>query len=37
MTATVPPRCKHCGGPSSFVRFSVGDRNKRPEERSPRL
>lgn len=31
------PRCKHCGGPSSFVRFSVGDRKKPAEERNPRL
>lgn len=23
------PRCKHCGGPTGFVRFSVGDRSIR--------
>jgi hypothetical protein len=31
------PRCKHCGGPTSFVRFSCGDRSKPPEKRNPRL
>lgn len=31
------PRCKHCGGPTTFVRFSVGDRSKAPEDRDPRL
>ena len=31
------PRCKHCGGPTAFVRFSVGDRSTPPEERKPRL
>jgi hypothetical protein len=31
------PRCKHCGAPTSFVRFSPGDASKSPEERSPRL
>lgn len=31
------PRCKHCGGPTSFVRFHPGDRPKPAEERNPRL
>jgi hypothetical protein len=30
-------RCKHCGGPTSFVRFSIGDPTKPAEERNPRL
>jgi hypothetical protein len=31
------PRCKHCGGPTDFVRFSAGDRSRAPEDRHPRL
>jgi hypothetical protein len=31
------PRCKHCGGPTTFVRFSEGDRSKPAEERKPRI
>jgi hypothetical protein len=31
------PRCKHCGAPTSFVRFSPGDASRAAEERSPRL
>lgn len=31
------PRCKHCGGPTTFIRFSVGDRSMAPEKRNPRL
>lgn len=31
------PRCKHCGGPTDFVRFHEGDRSKPAHERKPRL
>ncbi len=31
------PRCKHCGAPTSFVRFHPGDRSKPADERKPRL
>jgi len=31
------PRCKHCGAPTSFVRFSEGDRSRPAEQRNPRL
>ena len=31
------PRCKHCGGPTTFVRFSRGDRSKPADQRKPRL
>lgn len=31
------PRCKHCGAPTTFVRFSPGDRNRPADERRPRL
>lgn len=31
------PRCKHCGAPTTFVRFSPGDRNRPAEQRHPRL
>ncbi len=30
-------RCKHCGAPTNFVRFSPGDLSKPEAERSPRL
>jgi hypothetical protein len=30
-------RCKHCGGPTHFVRFSPGDQSRPEDERSPRL
>jgi hypothetical protein len=31
------PRCKHCGAPTTFVRFSPGDRNRPAEQRRARL
>jgi hypothetical protein len=31
------PRCKHCGAPTRFVRFSPGDLAKPPDQRNPRL
>jgi len=31
------PRCKHCGGPTQFVRFYAGDRAKPAAERRPRI
>lgn len=31
------PRCKHCGAPTDFIRFSPGDKNKPADEREPRL
>jgi len=31
------PRCKHCGAPTSFVRFSPGDLSKAADNRNPRL
>jgi len=31
------PRCKHCGAPTGFVRFSQGNASKLRDERSPRL
>ncbi len=30
-------RCKHCGGPTNFVRFSPGDQSRPENERNPRL
>ncbi len=31
------PRCKHCGGPTTFVRFSPGALSRAEHERRPRL
>jgi len=31
------PRCRYCGAPTSFVRFSPGDLSKTAENRNPRL
>jgi hypothetical protein len=31
------PRCKHCGGPTNFVRFSPGDRARPAEQRNSRI
>jgi hypothetical protein len=30
-------RCKHCGGPTHFVRFDAGDQSRPEDERNPRL
>jgi hypothetical protein len=31
------PRCKHCGGPTNFVRFHPGDPSKPPGQRTSRI
>jgi hypothetical protein len=31
------PRCKHCGGPTNFVRFNEGNRSRPAEQRNPRI
>jgi hypothetical protein len=31
------PRCKHCGAPTRFIRFSPGDTSKPADQRNPRL
>jgi hypothetical protein len=31
------PRCRHCGAPTTFVRFSEGDRSKPAADRQPRI
>lgn len=30
-------RCKHCGGPTHFVRFHAGDQSRPEDQRNPRL